>query len=240
MHLIVDIGNTKIKYYLFESGILKNDGSVQSLDEINKEVGHKLNKNYCVLCADVRGLADVEQLRNYFPAERIFNLKSLTYPFKMGYQTPETLGDDRIGLVAAALKKYPKQHCLIIDAGSCLTYDLITEDRIYQGGAISPGINMRFKALHQFTGKLPLIEEINQPELYGNSTKKAISAGVIQGVILEIEGQITQYQKKFPALTVILTGGDGQYLSKRVKNTIFAEPNFLAEGLDYVLDYNLN
>lgn len=240
MHLIIDIGNTKIKYHLFENGILKNDGSVQSLDRINKEVGHSLGENSCVLCADVRGLTDVEQLRNYFPTQRIFNLKSLNYPFEMAYQTPSTLGEDRIGLVAAALKKYPKQNCLIIDAGSCLTYDLITEDKIYQGGAISPGIKMRFKALHHFTGKLPLIEEINQPELYGNSTRNAILAGVIQGVIFEIEGQITQYEKKFPALTVILTGGDRQHLSKRVKNTIFAEPNFLAEGLDYVLDYNLN
>ena len=240
MHLILDIGNTKIKYHCFEKGVCKKSGLVQSIQEVNDKVGDQFNKVVRVICSDVRGMLDLEQLQNYFPEQRVFNVKSMDLPFGLAYQTPDTLGDDRIGLVAAALKKYPAKDCLIIDAGSCLTYDLITQDRCYRGGAISPGIKMRFKALHQFTGKLPLIEDINVPELYGNSTKKAIEAGVVQGVILEIEGQILQYQKKFPALTVILTGGDGQYLSKRVKNTIFAEPNFLAEGLDYILDYNFD
>ena len=109
MHLIIDIGNTKIKYHLFQSGEIINNGTVETMNELHQKIRHHLDEKLSVLYSDVSGLFNTEKLRNYFPHQRIFSLKSLNYPFEMSYLTPETLGDDRIGLVAAALKKIPRE-----------------------------------------------------------------------------------------------------------------------------------
>jgi type III pantothenate kinase len=171
------------------------------------------------------------------------NLIELDYstkvPFVNKYGTPKTLGVDRIALVSSAIAKYPKKNVLIIDAGTCITYDYINNEGIYYGGAISPGLQMRYKALNVFTEKLPLLEASEKFELVGNSTETSIHSGVLNGVINEIDGIINQYRKKNTDLTVVLTGGDVNFLSNRLKNGIFANPNFLLEGLNTILTYNI-
>ena len=160
-------------------------------------------------------------------------------PFKNNYETPKTLGVDRIALAAAATKKYPQRNVLIIDAGTCITFDFINKKNEYLGGAISLGIAMRYKALHDYTSKLPLLEMHEVSNFIGTNTNASIHSGVVNGVLNEIEGVIKQYQKKYRDLTIVLTGGDTYFLAKQLKSGIFAHPNFVLEGLHTVLTYNL-
>ena len=127
----------------------------------------------------------------------------------------------------------------MIDAGTCITYDFITKQCEYLGGAISLGIQMRYKALHEFTAKLPLLEPNELQNFIGVDTNTSIHSGVINGVSNEIDGIIKQYQKKYQELTVVLTGGDTYFLSKQLKSVIFAHPNFVLEGLHTILIHNL-
>ena len=159
-------------------------------------------------------------------------------PFQNLYETPETLGIDRIALVAAATNHYPDQNVLILDAGTCITYDFINADKEYLGGAISPGIDIRYRSLHDYTSKLPKLSATSSFSVLGKNTSEAIHSGVVNGVIQEIEGVINQYQGIYSDLTVVLTGGDTKFLSKQLKNSIFAHQNFLLIGLNQILTFN--
>jgi type III pantothenate kinase len=161
-------------------------------------------------------------------------------PFNNLYGTPQTLGVDRIALMAGAAVQFPSKNTLVIDAGSCITYDFLDCENNYFGGAISPGIEMRYKAVHQQTAKLPLLKPVTEIPSIGNSTENAIHLGVLNGVIQEIDGIIAQYGANYENFTTILTGGDAIFLSKNLKSTIFAKPNFLLEGLNGILIHNLD
>jgi len=161
-------------------------------------------------------------------------------PFINKYKTPKTLGVDRIALIAAAIFRYPNENVLIFDAGSCLTYDFINNNKVFYGGAISPGIEMRYKALNSYTENLPKLSAIEKIPSEGNTTENAIHFGVINGIIQEIEGVISLFKAKNKKLTVVLTGGDTIFLAKNIKSTIFANPNFLLEGLNGILIYNIH
>jgi type III pantothenate kinase len=142
-------------------------------------------------------------------------------------------------LAAGAVIEYPNQNILIIDAGTCITYDFITNKKEYLGGAISPGLSMRYQALHNFTAKLPLLEN-NPPESFiGNSTNQSIYSGVVNGLCYEIEGFISEYSVKNEQFTIILTGGDAIFLANRLKSTIFADENFLLKSLQQLYTYSL-
>ena len=165
-------------------------------------------------------------------------IHSTKIPFKNSYATPKTLGMDRVALATAAFYQNSGANTLVIDAGTCITYDMMNDYGEYLGGAISPGLRMRYSALHEYTAKLTLLEPQDILDIIGNSTNASIHSGVLNGICREIDGVIGQYQSRFEDLTVILTGGDAQILSKRLKNTIFANSNFLLEGLNYLLEYN--
>jgi type III pantothenate kinase len=240
MHLILDIGNTNVKYHLFDQEECIMSALVGSIELVAGKILVDFPALSHVIFSDVRGIMTKENLQLVFPQVHVVEIKSLLFPFVSQYASPSTLGDDRIALVAAATKKYPQQNCLIIDAGTCLTYDFLSQEGTFLGGAISPGLQMRFKSLKHFTGNLPLVQPKSFFSLFGDTTETSINNGVMAGIVYEIEGQINAHQKKYPSLTVILTGGDALHLSKSLKNTIFAEPNFLAEGMNYLLDYNKN
>ena len=127
---------------------------------------------------------------------------------------------------------------LVIDAGTCITYDLINSKKEYLGGSISPGIQMRYNALHQFTSQLPLLESVDTAMLTGVNTEESIHSGIINGVFVEIDGIIQRYTNQYPDIKVIVTGGNAKFFDKGLKNTIFAKPNLLMEGLNKILDYN--
>ncbi len=160
-------------------------------------------------------------------------------PVKSMYKTKETLGNDRIAGVTGANALFPSTNVLVIDAGTAITYDLITRDSVYRGGNITPGLSMRFKALHTYTGKLPLAEKTEHYPLIGEDTISAIVAGVTGGILMEIEGHINALKKVYTDLKAIITGGDAEFFDKKLKNTIFVVPNLISIGLNTILEYNV-
>jgi type III pantothenate kinase len=156
------------------------------------------------------------------------------------YATPLTLGVDRLAGVCGAQQIFPLQHCLVIDAGTCITYDFLDKEGKYYGGGISPGLKMRFQAVHTFTAKLPLVTPKGHVPLIGNSTESCIQSGVVNGVLAELDGIIDQYGKKFEGLRVILCGGDAMFFENQLKASIFASPELVLIGLNSILNYNVN
>lgn len=239
MNLIIDVGNTRIKTAVFDDGKMIHNESLTN-DFFVSET-KKIVKKYNCTNAIISSVGSINKFQiDELRAE--INLIELDYntkvPFVNKYTTPKTLGVDRIALVSSAIATYPNKNVLIIDAGTCITYDFVNNEGNYYGGAISPGLQMRYKALSVFTEKLPLLEPSEKFDLVGNSTETSIHSGIINGVINEIDGIIKQYRKKNTDLTVVLTGGDINFLSNKLKNSIFANPNFLLEGLNTILTYN--
>jgi type III pantothenate kinase len=240
MNLIIDVGNTRIKTAVFEDGKMIHNESLTANSFISE--AKNIVKKYNCTNAIISSVGSINKsLIAELRAE--INLIALDYttkvPFVNQYATPKTLGVDRIALVSSAVATYPNKNVLIIDAGSCITYDFVNNEGNYFGGAISPGLQMRYKALNVFTENLPLLEPSEIVELIGNSTETSIHSGIINGVINEIDGFIEQYRKKNTDLTIVLTGGDIKFLSNRLKNGIFANPIFLLEALNTILTYNI-
>ena len=236
MQLIIDVGNTRVKIAVFDDDQLVAK-EIVSLPQFTEKLGDFVSE-YPVKKAIISsvGRLSKEQARSVqlrFPTIILSHTTPL--PFINEYATPETLGVDRMALVAAFAKAYPGKNGLIIDAGTCITYDFINAKGHYKGGAISPGIQLRYKTLHDLTANLPLLQMKMPETLIGDSTETAIHSGVMMGVVKEIDGIIDQYKSDFDVDTIILTGGDTEILSKRLKNSIFAHSNFLMEGLNYIL-----
>jgi type III pantothenate kinase len=241
MNLIIDVGNTFVKFAVFESDeiIYKTSFKLQFfLDELKHTLDSYKQIGFCIISSVGRlNKEQVEVLKNQI---NVLELNADTrLPFINLYKTPKTLGVDRIGLVAAAVNSFPEHNVLIIDAGTCVTYDMLTSNNDYLGGAISPGIQTRYASLNNLTANLPLLKRKAPKNIIGNTTKKAIHSGVVFGLIHEIGGVIDAYKQEFADLTVILTGGDAKFLSKQLKSSIFANSNFLLEGLNYILQFNI-
>ena len=240
MNLIIDAGNTKIKLAIFRKKRLAHDESVEQdafVDAIKAIFKRYPNINRAIV-SNVGVLAE-EQIKVISVFCRVHELSHRSkLPFKNSYTSPQTLGVDRMALVTAAYYRAPHSNTLVIDAGSCITYDIINDFDEYLGGAISPGIQMRYTAMHRQTANLPNLQKKEVLDYIGNSTENCMHSGVVNGVTNEIDGVIDQYTSRFKDLTVILTGGDAQFLSKRLKNTIFADSKFLMKGLNYLLEYN--
>lgn len=240
MNLIVDVGNTLIKFAVFQQDRLiekitvKAEDALKSIENIKKKYP-LIDKS---IISSVGKLHDsiFKDISTSFDT-RILNGET-TLPFKNSYKTPHTLGVDRIALVSASVQQFPDSNVLIIDAGTCITYDFVTSQNDYLGGAISPGIRLRYSVLNTFTANLPLLETEMPHDIIGSSTASSIHSGVIFGVLKEIDGVIDEYQEKHEDLTVILTGGDADFLSKQLKNGIFANSNFLLDGLNFILEFN--
>lgn len=240
MNLIVDKGNTKTKIAVFNKTAEIVFIKVFANDKFDtpKSIIKKYEIKNCIICNVSKEQVNIE--KNLFNTFIEFSDKTPT-PIINKYQTPETLGLDRLALSVAANEKFPQQDCLIIDAGTCITYDIVTKEKEYLGGAISPGINMRFKALHQQTGKLPLVNynETDFPTLIGRKTNDALYSGVVNAVLFEMKGFIAAYRKMFPPLNIILTGGDKELFEMALKNHIFADQNLILKGLNKILNYNV-
>ena len=240
MNLVIDAGNSLIKISVFRENteLFHEQFEISLFVERIKSVFKKYTSIDNAIVSSVGALdkKDIAVVSLFCNVHQLSH-KSKT-PFKNSYATPESLGVDRIALATAAFYKNPNGNTLVIDAGTCMTFDMINDYGEYLGGAISPGLSMRYKALHQQTSKLPLLNAEDLIDFIGNSTNSSIHSGVVNGISAEINGVIDQYNQRFKDLTVILTGGDALFLSKRTKNTIFANPKFLLEGLNYLLEYN--
>lgn len=241
MNLVIDVGNTRVKAAVFERSKLlvmeyfKREEIITELKKIFKtyQIREAIIANVALVSSEV-----LEEINKMVTLTRVNSLMKL--PFTNNYATPHTLGLDRLALVFGAVLKYKNQNTLIIDAGTCITYDFVDKENKYFGGAISPGLEMRYKSLNHFTSKLPLLEVTIPNQFVGNSTEESIHSGVVNGLLQEIEGVISQYKNKYSDLTVVLTGGDTNFLSKQLKSSIFANQNFLLEGLNRILIFNNN
>ena len=239
MNLLIDIGNTVAKLAIFSQGILVDivRCSNQTLEELPA-----LCKKYPIrrgILSSVVALSDtvakeLEELD--FPVIRLTH--ETPVPITNLYKTPETLGPDRLAAVIGANAIRPNRDLLIIDAGTCITFDFIDKHGQYHGGNISPGMEMRLKALHTFTNKLPEVKPEGNIPAYGESTETAIRAGVYHGIEFEIEGYIRQLQRNYPQLLVFLTGGDNFSFDTNLKSSIFADSFLVLKGLNRILEYN--
>ncbi len=237
MNLIIDCGNTNLKYYIFKDQVLLFSNFFKWEEDWVSNIKKNFPDLNNIILSDVTGKYNKDEVEKKFPNKKVHEVKAMDLPFKTNYNF-ENLGDDRIGLIAAAIYKFPNENCLVIDAGSCLTFDLISSTSLHIGGLISPGLLVRYKSLYHYTNSLPHIKFKNKETQIGKDTKSSIQSGILAGFIFEINGQIEKFKRKTPNLRVILTGGDAKYLYKRIKNSIFAEQEFLASGLNNLLKCN--
>lgn len=242
MVLTVDIGNTRIKAAVFEGDILIENVVFEKSDYL-KKIEIILNKYSQLADLVISSVSDLDKAAFLSFSSRLkihFITHKDSFPFQNLYATPHTLGIDRMVLAAGATLKFPNTNRLVIDAGTCVTFDCVTQDNCYLGGAITPGLRMRYEALHHFTAKLPLLSTEVPDYFIGNSTAQAIHSGVVKGLVYEIDGYINDFKEKYPNFIIILTGGDAVFLAMQLKNTIFANSNFLLESLNQTFQYAIN
>jgi type III pantothenate kinase len=238
MLLAADIGNTRAKFAVF-----KNNALLELFVAKHAELAEVLNDVFVaypqiqhVVASSVNVPIDKIPFPKSVAVHQVSRLWK--FPFQNNYQTPETLGVDRLILVSGAVLLFPKQTSVIIDAGTCITYDVVDHQNQYHGGAISAGLQMRYKALHHYTANLPLLEPEFPDTIMGNTTATSIHNGICNGVVYELEGFINTYHAAYPNFITILTGGDANFLATRLKNTIFALPNFLLESMNALYNFN--
>lgn len=239
MNLVIDIGNTRVKTALFKEDQLFELRMYDSVSELLSDLTFIKQAQNAVIGSVVDDLdLFYSGINSIIPT--IIYTHQTKIPVLNLYRSASTLGSDRIAAAIGANTMYPNQNVLVIDAGTCIKYNFTNSNNEYLGGAISPGLQMRFKALEHFTSKLPLVElDTNFDELIGTNTQKSILSGVLNGAVAEIDGFINDYKRQYPNIICVLTGGDSEYLAKRLKNSIFAHQNLVLKGLNDILNYNL-
>jgi type III pantothenate kinase len=240
MNLVVDIGNTLVKAALFEGKEIQKS-FVSELEKFDAKAlleGQKIQRG---IIASV--INNYKKLVN--PISEKVNLMEFTHetpvPIKNLYKTSETLGRDRLAAAIGAHFLFKGEAVLAVDCGTCIKYDFVNAAGEYLGGAISPGLHMRLKALNHFTSRLPLIEaDYNYEKLIGTDTKESILSGTFVATAAEADAVIEKYKQQFPQLKIVLTGGDSDFFVKRLKNTTFADPNLVLKGLNEILLFNIS
>jgi type III pantothenate kinase len=241
MNLVIDIGNTRSKVAIFHNYEVV---ALKIEEKLSEEIIAQVIYDYPQIkrCISSSVTEPQDEFAVFLGKQGLPVLildANTPLPFVNNYQTKETLGKDRIAAIAGACKLYPKKDVLVIDAGTAITFDLKNKNEEYLGGNISPGLEMRFKALHHFTSKLPLLKSKESKSFLGTSTNEAIVAGVQNGLIFEIEGYIGRLKNNYPDLIVLLIGGDAQFFDNKLKNPIFVVSNLVLTGLNAILEYNV-
>ena len=240
MNLCIDCGNSSTKATVFNRNQLIETLVYVDFGLTEIEVlFEKFPIKNCILSSVVKNNENIIQELTRKSQYFIELTSKTTLPIKNLYETPDTLGKDRIAAVAGAAFLKPDTDLLVIDAGTAITYDFINSENEYNGGNIAPGLSMRLQAMHEFTSKLPLVEAETESPFLGTNTKSAILAGAFQGIIFEMDGYINSLKIKYPQLSTFLTGGSTFYFANKLKNTIFAEKNLVLIGLNRILEYNV-
>jgi len=237
MNLVVDYGNSFAKVGVFRQYELINQYTFTRGDELKFFLQNFSAENF-ILSSVTHDDAQVLDWVNHINRKFVLTPK-LPLPIKNLYASPDTLGVDRIAGVCGAHQKFPGFHCLVIDAGTCATYDFLDLDGNYRGGGISPGLKMRFQAMNAFTAKLPIANVVDNPPLIGTTTETCLQSGAINGMTEEIKGIVGRYQQEFEGLRVILCGGDARFFENKLKGPIFAIPELVLSGLNSILIYNV-
>jgi type III pantothenate kinase len=229
--ICVDIGNTRTKVGVFLETEAPLYFTYPLLTLLELDTWRQQWPDAMVIISSTTTLSEplLEALRDFGGLIQLSH--QLKLPFKNAYRTPETLGLDRIALVAAAVSLYEAQDILVIDAGTCITLDFVDRHGVYHGGSIHPGILMRLKAMHQFTGRLPLVGAESPSFMMGNDTVSCIQVGAIMAAVVEVDAFVSMYKSRYPRCKVLLTGGDAELFFSKLKNEIFAHPNLVLRGL---------
>ncbi|WP_171595379.1 type III pantothenate kinase [Marinifilum caeruleilacunae] len=239
MNLIIDIGNTKIKASLFRDGKLID---TKTSEQTDTDFALDILADFTIEHAIVSSVREFpEELMRLLTSkiEKVFFFDAqLPVPIENLYESKNTLGYDRLAACIGAYAKNPGQNILVIDAGTAITFDFINNKGQYLGGCISPGLSMRYKALHHFTKKLPQLSQQDDFYLIGKNTNEAITGGVQNGIVFEVDSYIAKLKEEYADLKVVLTGGDASFLHQHIVNNSDYEPNILAIGLHHILEFN--
>lgn len=240
MNLIIEQGNSSSKVAIYSHGIILEYlqyKKMRAMDLLPLFAKYELTHGILSTVLEVD-----KELIHFLKGRLPFFIyldEHVPLPIKVEYKTPATLGKDRLAAVVGANYLKPGEDILVIDAGTAITYDLVNASGIYLGGNISPGMTTRFRALNHFTSQLPLVDELGDVPAIGFDTVSAIRAGVVNGIVYEMDGYIEDLQRKTPSLLVFLTGGHSNYFERRLKNSIFADINLVLTGLNRILEYNV-
>ncbi|MEZ0539842.1 type III pantothenate kinase [Fibrella arboris] len=240
MNLVIDWGNTRIKTGWFTSGTLLKTVTYESATDLRAALSPE-PPQYVIASSTSRPASELRYLLDDFDGGAnwlLFSAES-SIPIQNNYQTPHTLGADRLAAAVGASALFPGQNCLILDLGTCITADFVSADNTFQGGLISPGLQMRLQAMHTFTARLPLLNNVpdqgNWPSLTARSTSEALLSGALNGMAFELAGIIADYDNQCDDLRVIVCGGDGPLFINRLKPGIFAVPELVLQGLNRIL-----
>ena len=244
MHtLALDIGNTAVKAGCFDGPAMRETAACLDAEAVRALVRRWQPRHVIVASVAEEAAVAVEELQTLVPGEvLLFQPGTTAIPLRNAYATPQTLGADRLAAAVGAAGLRPGQDTLIIDAGTALKLDLVTADGTYHGGSIAPGLAMRLRALHAFTGRLPLLALPPADAtvgLVGDSTTHSLLSGVVNGTVAEISGLVAQYRQQYPGLGVVLTGGDAAFLAARLPARIFVVPELVLLGLNRILAYHV-
>lgn len=240
MNLCIDIGNTRAKYALFDQDVLISRAYVETANQADLLKAINLDHvSNTIICSTGKLLkSTIDLLTEKTNKQPILLSHKLLSPIKLNYNTPETLGLDRIATSVGSINQFPDENRLIIDAGTCITLDVVDKNNVFQGGNITPGISLRIKAMNDYTDKLPIVPLAWNGELLGKNTEEALQNGAVLGTILEIESFISRISEKYSDLKVIITGGDKSFFVDRIKTKIFAAPHLLMFGLNELIKHN--
>ena len=240
MNLVIDIGNSQTKAGWFSAGILAESRNVLLSSPGDVDALFGIYPVEMAIASSV-GQSDAKLFKGTaLPCQPLFLDHTTPQPLKIRYNTPETLGRDRIAAATGAWSIYPGRNILVVDMGTAITIDFVTAAGEYLGGNISPGLQTRFRSLHDYTARLPIVQKNNVFPMLGKDTQSAIISGVQQGIIHEINGYITEFENRFPDCAFALTGGDASFFVPMLKRAIFARPDLVLIGLNHILEFNIS
>lgn len=236
--ICLDFGNTRMKFGVFINGQYVEEGTIESGSTTEMEaIAEKYKPGKSILSSVIDHPVELEEVLS---KKSLFHKLSIEskLPITSPVGKPQTIGADRLSMAVAAITMHPNENNLIIGLGSCITYNFVNKYHQFIGGSISPGLEMRFKALNHYTAKLPKVQADWNFPLLGYDTKTNIQSGVINGMVQEIDGVIALYKEKFNKFNVHLTGGDTPFFGSLLKNKIFADPHLIYKGLYAISEYN--
>ena len=242
LNLCIDWGNTNVKAAIFDNDTLQKQMTFSpeiALEKVSSIMG-TYQPVKAILCSVVHHDDELAHMIKS-KIKSVVKLDAYTRtPINNAYLSPETLGADRLALVVGAHMQNPTKHNLVISLGTCATYNLIQKNKTFRGGAITPGLHMRLKAMHTLTDKLPEVSLEGDLALLGYDTETCMRSGAVFGLAAEIDGMISAYESQYPDFNAILTGGDAPYFATKIKSKIFADPDLLLKGLNLILNYNVS
>ena len=242
VNLCIDWGNTSVKAAIFDGEKIQKQFAFSPAEALEKitSIMSLYPPEKAIICSVAKQNDELENLVRS-NIKNVITLDGNTrLPIHNGYLTQESLGPDRIALVCAAHILHPDKNNLVVSTGTCVTYNFVQKSKMFRGGAISPGLQMRLQAMHTFTGKLPEVNMDGELILLGYDTATCMRSGAAYGIAFEIDGMINEYASQHPDFNAILTGGDAPFFASKIKSKIFADPDLLLKGLNLILNYNVS